>query len=191
MKGCLVNGHTAGVYYDDPAYDAFWECMQALDVPLYLHPADAYLTPHVMGGHPELCGATWGWGVETGTHALRLLFGGVFDRFPKAKIILGHMGEGLPFSLWRINQALSRQGNRPIPFRDVFCEHFWITTSGNFSNPALLCSVMEMGADRVLFSVDYPFVDNPPGVEWMKTVPLGNEDREKILHGNAERLLKL
>jgi 2,3-dihydroxybenzoate decarboxylase len=87
--------------------------------------------------------------------------------------------------------ALQRQGNRATPFRDSFREHFWITTSGNFSTPALLCSVMEMGADRILFSVDYPFVLNPPGMKWMQDIPFGPEDRAKIYGGNARRLLRL
>jgi 2,3-dihydroxybenzoate decarboxylase len=87
--------------------------------------------------------------------------------------------------------ALARQGNRATPFRDCFREHFWITTSGNFSTPALLCCLLEMGADRILFSVDYPFVLNPPGTQWMQEVPLGAEDRVKILGGNAARLLRL
>ena len=109
------------------------------------------------------------------------------------KIILGHLGESIPFSLWRIDQALSRQGNRDtsFSFRDYFCNNFWITTSGNFSNPALLCCVMEMGVDRILYSVDYPFVDNQPGTDWIPTIPLSAEDKAKILSGNAERLLRL
>jgi 2,3-dihydroxybenzoate decarboxylase len=118
---------------------------------------------------------------------------GVFDDYPELKIILGHMGESLPFSLWRIDQALSRLGNldTSFSFRDYFCQHFWITTSGNFSNPALLCSVMELGVDRILFSVDYPFVDNLLGTEWLPTIPLGAEDKAKIMSRNAEKLLRL
>src|SRR5262249_14478040 len=102
-----------------------------------------------------------------------------------------HMGESLPFSLGRIDEAMSRRGNHPIAFRDYFCRHFWITTSGNFSTPALLCSMLEIGVDRILFSVDWPFVENPPGMRWMETVPLSAEDKEKIYSGNAKRLLKL
>ncbi len=102
-----MNGHTQGRYYDDPAYDAFWERMQSLDVPMYLHPTDAYVKPQVLNGHRELDGAAWGWGVETASHALRLLFGGVFDRFPRLKIILGHMGEGLPFQRWRFDSRFA------------------------------------------------------------------------------------
>src|SRR5690606_11995909 len=129
--------------------------------------------------------------VETATQGIRLVLSGVFDAYPEVKIILGHMGESLPFSLWRIDQALSRQGNLPTRFRDYFCKHFYITTSGNFSTPALLCSILEMGVDRILFSVDYPYVPNAPGTRWMDNVPLCAEDKAKILHGNAKRLLRL
>ena len=130
--------------------------------------------------------------VETATQGIRIVLSGVLDKYPNVKIILGHLGESLPFSLWRIDQALSRPGNKSSSFRDAFCEHFWITTSGNFSNPALLCCVMEMGIDRILFSIDYPFVENPPGVDWVENdVPLCQEDRIKILSGNAEKLLKM
>jgi 2,3-dihydroxybenzoate decarboxylase len=97
-----------------------------------------------------------------------MVLSGVFDTYPGLKMILGHLGESLPFSAWRIDMALRRPGNTATPFRDTFRNHFWITTSGNFSTPALLCCVMEMGADRILFSVDYPFVPNPPGVKWME-----------------------
>jgi 2,3-dihydroxybenzoate decarboxylase len=140
---------------------------------------------------PGLMTAAWGFTVEAATQGIRLVLSGVFEAYPRLKIILGHLGESLPFSLWRIDMALSRQGNRKTAFRDTFREHFWITTSGNFSTPALLCCVMEMGVDRILFSVDYPFVPNGPGPKWMETVPLSSEDKAKILHGNAQRLLKL
>ena len=108
FKGALVNGHTHGTYYDLPAYDAFWEAMQDLDVPFYLHPIDHFQVPLAYADRPELTGAVWGWGVETASHALRLLFSGVFDRFPRLKIILGHMGEGLPMLLLAVRQPLRR-----------------------------------------------------------------------------------
>lgn len=201
FKGAMVHGFTVidgqRLFIDDKRFWPIFERAQALDVPIYLHPAIPH--PDVINAYykdyakefPLILSAGWGFTVETSTQAVRLILSRVFETYPRLKIILGHMGEGLPFSLWRINQALSRQGNRPIPFRDVFCEHFWITTSGNFSNPALLCSVMEMGVERILFSIDWPFVDNPPGTDWIKTMPLGAADRAKILHSNAERLLKL
>ena len=97
----------------------------------------------------------------------------------------------MPFSLWRIDAGLKRPGNELASFRDTFCEHFWITTSGNFSDPALHCSMMEMGIDRILFSIDYPFVMNPPGVDWMEHTQLSTDDKQKILSGNAKRLLKM
>jgi len=105
--------------------------------------------------------------------------------------VLGHLGETLPFLVWRVDNALARPGAKTVSFRKIFCEHFYITTSGNFSNPALLCCMMEMGIDRILFSVDYPFVPNKPGVAWLNTVPLCAEDKVKLASGNAKRLFRL
>jgi len=197
FKGAMIHGLTNNLFIDDKRFWPIFERAQALDVPLYLHPAvphkaviDVYYRDY-LEQFPGLMTAAWGFGVETATQGIRLVLSGVFESYPGLKIILGHLGEGLPFYLWRIDMALARQGNRKTPFRDTFREHFWITTSGNFSTPSLLCCVMEMGADRILFSVDYPFVPNPPGVKWMEHVPLGPEDRAKILHGNAKRLLRL
>ena len=115
----------------------------------------------------------------------------MLEKYPGIKIILGHLGEGIPFLLWRIDHALSRPGNKSLSFRDVFSEHFYVTTSGNFSDPALLCSIQEMGVDRILFSVDWPFVANDPGVEWMESLHLNNEDKTKILSENAKRILHI
>jgi 2,3-dihydroxybenzoate decarboxylase len=201
FKGGMVHGLTAVdgslLFLDDKRFWPIFERAQALDVPLYMHPAvphraviEAYYKDY-LEHFPGLMTAAWGFTVETATQGIRLVLSGLFETYPRLKIILGHLGESLPFSLWRIDMALARQGNRKTPFRDTFREHFWITTSGNFSTPALLCCVMEMGVDRILFSVDYPFVPNPPGVKWMEQVPLSNEDKAKILHGNAQRLLKL
>jgi predicted TIM-barrel fold metal-dependent hydrolase len=198
FKGAMLHGLTAqGEFLDLNKFWPIYERAQALDVPVYLHPAvphraviDAYYRDY-LEKFPGLMTAAWGFTVETATQGIRLVLSGVFDAYPGLKIILGHLGESLPFSAWRIDMALARPGNTASAFRDTFRSHFWITTSGNFSTPALLCCVMEMGADRILFSVDYPFVPNPPGVQWMREVPLGPEDREKILSGNARRLLKL
>jgi 2,3-dihydroxybenzoate decarboxylase len=195
--GAMVHGLTNGVFIDDRRFWPIFERAAALDVPVYLHPAQphpevvkAYYADYVKD-FPTITSAAWGFTVETATQSIRMVLSGVFDAYPGLKIIIGHMGESLPFSVWRINQAFSRTGNKPLSFRDYFCEHFWITTSGNFSTPALLCSILEMGVDRVLFSVDWPFVANPPGMEWMETVPLSAEDKAKIYGGNAKRLLKL
>ncbi len=198
FKGAMLHGLThKGEFLDLKRFWPIYERAAALDVPIYLHPAvphravvDAYYKDY-LEKFPGLLTAAWGFTVETATQGVRLVLSGVFDAYPGLKVILGHLGESLPFSAWRIDMALSRPGNTASAFRDAFRSHFWITTSGNFSTPALLCCVMEMGADRILFSVDYPFVPNPPGVKWMREVPLSPEDRDKILSGNARRLLKL
>jgi 2,3-dihydroxybenzoate decarboxylase len=196
FKGAMVHGLTNGVFLDDKRFWPIFERAEALDVPLYMHPAvphpaviDAYLKDYAEQ-YPNFVRAAWGFTMETATQGIRLVLSGVFDKYPRLKIILGHLGEGLPFLLWRIDHTLARDG-RMKTFRDRFCEHFWITTSGNFSHPALLCCVMEMGVDRILFSVDWPFVQNKPGTDWMKDVPLAAADKTKILSGNAQRLLKM
>jgi predicted TIM-barrel fold metal-dependent hydrolase len=197
FKGAMIHGLTNGVFFDDPR---FWPVMQraeALDVPLYLHPAvpdqaviDAYYRDYV-ADYPGILSAAWGFTVETATAAVRMVLSGAFERYPNLKIILGHMGEGLPFLLWRINMAFERPGNKPINFRELFSRHFYVTTSGNFSTPALICTMLEMGVDRILYSVDYPYVMNTPGTEWMQQLQISDEDKAKVLGGNARRLLKM
>jgi len=198
MKGAMMHGLSGGVFLDDKRFWPIYERAERLDVPIYFHPA----TPDARVGEvyyndyakdfPMVVRAAWGYTVETATTAIRMVLSGVFDKHPKLKVVLGHLGETLPFLVWRVDHAIARPGaSRKISFRDVFCNNFWITTSGNFSNPALMCCVQEMGVDRILFAIDWPFVVNPPGVEWMKTVPLCDEDKAKILSGNAKRLLKL
>ena len=144
-----------------------------------------------MNDFPALTNAGWGFTVETATQAIRLVLSGVLEKYPDVKVMLGHLGEGLPFLLWRIDHALSRPGNKPMNFREVFNRNFYITTSGNFSDPAMLCSLQEMGADRILFSVDWPFVPNALGTAWIERLHLNAEDKAKVLNGNARRLLKL
>jgi len=197
FKGGMVHGLTNGLFFDDKRFWPVFERAQALDVPLYLHPAiphpaviDAYYRDYT-DEWPVFMRSAWGFTVETATQAIRLVLSGVFDAFPRTKIILGHLGEGIPFFLWRINHSLSREEKAGKSFRDYFCEHFYITTSGFFSTPALLCCAMEIGIDRILFSVDYPFVPNKLGTNWVQQIPLCAEDREKLMCGNARRLLKL
>jgi len=198
FKGAMIHGLANGTFLDDRKFWPIFERAEKLDVPIYLHPAVPH--PQVMDVYykeyakdfPMVIRAAWGFTVETATIAIRLVLGGVFDRYPDLKIVLGHLGETLPFLVWRIDHALARPGSsRPMSFRDVFCRNFWITTSGNFSNPALLCCVMEMGIDRILFAIDWPFVPNPPGTRWMENVPLCDEDKAKILSGNAKRLFRM
>ena len=197
FKGAMVHGLTNGVFLDDRRFWPIFERAQALDVPLYLHPAvpdpavvEAYYQDYLQE-FPSLLTAAWGFTVETATQAIRMVLSGAFEAFPRLKIILGHMGEGLPFLLWRLDHALSRPGNRPISFREQFSQHVWITTSGNFSTPALLCSMLELGVDRIMFSVDWPFVQSPPGTAWLEALQISAEDKAKIAGGNAKRLLKL
>jgi 2,3-dihydroxybenzoate decarboxylase len=198
FKGGMLHGLTKeGQFLDLKQFWPIYERAQALDVPIYLHPAvphraviDAYYRDY-LEQFPGLQTAAWGFTVETATQGIRLVLSGVFDAYPRLKIILGHLGESLPFSAWRIDMALQRPGNRSSAFRDCFREHFWITTSGNFSTPALVCCLLEMGADRIMFSVDYPFVPNPPGVKWMDGLPVSPEDKQKILSGNARKLLRI
>jgi 2,3-dihydroxybenzoate decarboxylase len=197
FKGAMVHGLTNGVFFDDQRFWPVLERAAALDVPIYLHPAvperavvDTYYRDY-LSKYPGLLTAAWGFTVETATQAIRFVLSGAFEEFPNLKFILGHMGEGLPFLLWRINMALQRPGNAPIEFQETFAKHFWITTSGNFSTPALVCSMLEMGIDRILYSIDYPYVENPPGTEWMESLQVSAEDKEKILSGNAKRLLRM
>jgi 2,3-dihydroxybenzoate decarboxylase len=197
FKGPMIHGLANGVFLDDKRFWPIFERAQALDIPVYLHPSvpsaavtEAYYKEYVKD-FPMVIRAAWGFTVETATLAIRLVLSGVFEAYPRLKIVLGHLGETLPFLIWRIDQALSRPGGKSMSFREVFGEHFYITTSGNFSNPALLCCVMELGIDRILFAVDWPFVANRPGVEWINTIPLCDEDKIKILSSNAQRLFRL
>ena len=197
FKGAMIHGLANGVFLDHASLRPIFARAEALDVPLYLHPSvpmpavmDAYYKDYVKD-YPMVVRAAWGFTVETATVAIRMILSGLFQEHPKLKIILGHLGETLPFLVWRIDQALSRPGQKSMSFRDVFCQNFYITTSGFFSNPALLCCVMEMGVDRILFAVDWPFVRNAPGTAWIDTIPLSDEDKIKILSGNAKRLLRL
>lgn len=196
--GAMIHGLTNNEFCDKQKYWPIYARAEKLEVPVYLHPA--YPHPQVVEAYyqdyledfPALATAGWGYTVETATQAIRMVLSGVFDAYPGLQMILGHMGETLPYLLWRVNQALSRvENSQARSFREIFESHFHITTSGNFSNPALLCAVQEMGVDRIMFSVDYPFVENQPGTEWAERMTLCRNDRVKILNGNARRLLNL
>src|ERR1700691_425055 len=197
FKGAMLHGLAHGKFLDDKQFWPIYARAEQLDVPIYLHPSlphagvtEAYYADY-MKQFPMVVRPAWGYTVETATTAIRMVLSGVFDAHPRLKIILGHLAETLPCLVWRIDQALSRPGQKSLSFRDVFCGNFYITTSGNFSNPALLCCMMEMGVDHILFAVDWPFVMNPPAIEWMDTVPLSDADKARILSGNAQRLLKM
>ena len=197
FKGAMLHGLANGVFLDDKRFWPIYARAEKLDLPIYMHPS--LPQPDVMRIYyedyakdfPMITRATWGYTVETATLGIRLVLSGVFEKYPKLKIILGHLGETLPFLVWRIDTTLKRPGRKAANFRDIFCNNFYVTTSGNFSNPALLCCVMEMGIDRILFAVDWPFVPNPPSTKWMESVPLCDEDKAKILSGNAKRVLRM
>jgi len=196
LCGALVNAHTQGRYLDDPSMRVVWECAEGLDVPLYLHPANGFDTAHLFSDHRELLGPIWSWGVDTATHALRLVFGGVFDDFPAAKLLLGHMGEALPFAFWRLDSRWDFYDHRGITLArgkpsEYLRHNLYVTTSGVCSAPPLICSLMAMGADHILFGTDYPFEDMATATEFLRTAPIDENDRAKIAHINAERLLRL
>lgn len=197
FKGAMIHGMANGEFLDHKKFWPIFARAEKLDVPIYFHPSlpdqrvtDAYYQDYAKD-FPLVVRPAWGFTVETATQAIRMVLSGVFEAHPNLKIVLGHLGETLPFLLWRIDAALKRPGQKPMSFRDIFCKNFYVTTSGFFSNPALLCCVMEMGVDHIIFAVDWPFVMNPPAVDWMQSIPLSDEDKTKIFSGNAQRLLKL
>jgi predicted TIM-barrel fold metal-dependent hydrolase len=196
FKGAMIHSLTEGPLLDHERYWPIFERAVALDVPIYLHPAEPH--PAVMDvyfrdyakSHPMFIRAAWGFTIETGTQAMRLVLSGVFDKHPGLKIVLGHLGETIPFLMARIDEALAR--DTPMKnFREVFTKHFYVTTSGFFSDPALQCCIDEIGIDRILFSVDWPFASNVKGTQWMKQSPLPDGEKNKILSENARKLLKL
>jgi 2,3-dihydroxybenzoate decarboxylase len=194
FKGALVNGATNGEYYDAEKFYPVWERLEALGVPIYLHPANAPDVTASMVGYPELWGAMWGWTPETATHILRLIVGGIFDRFPKATVITGHMGETLPTLVWRLDSRFQiMKHTRKIAKMpsDYIRENLMITTSGVFSFPPLQCAMLALGVDRIMFSIDYPYESPKDATEFIQTAPISEPDREMICHGNAERLLKV
>jgi 2,3-dihydroxybenzoate decarboxylase len=201
FKGALVNGFSQVgsdqdvVYYDHPAYAPFWRRVEELDVPFYLHPREPLPSREpIYEGHPWLLGPVWAFAAETAVHALRLMCCGLFDRHPRLTLILGHLGEGLPYNAWRIDHRL-RKMPQGLPARRTITEYLrsnvLLTTSGNFRTPTLLSAIAEVGADRVLFSVDYPFEETADATEWFDSAPISERDRCLIGRENAIRLFKL
>lgn len=199
MKGAMVNGHTGGRFLDDPSFDVLLARFERLGVPLYLHPAEpvpAVRDAYYAGFNPAvswfLSAAAWGWHAETGLHVLRMVLGGVFDRHPQLRLVVGHMGEMLPFMLARVDDNLPPEvtGLDRMP-SEYILDNVLITTSGLFTLPPLLCALMVFGAERILFSVDWPYAPNEDGRRLLETAPLSPDDLERIAHGNAERLLGL
>ena len=199
--GALVHGFSqigetdSAVFYDLPQYRPFWATVQQLDVPFYLHPRAPLATrQQAYEGHPWLLGAAWGFAAETSIHALRLMGSGLFDEYPRLKVILGHLGEGLPFSIWRIDHTIFTVTNgtkAKLSMGQYLRENFYITTSGNFRTQALTDVMLEVGADRVLYSVDYPFEDMAEAAHWFDQAAISESDRLKIANSNAQKLFRL
>jgi len=196
FKGAMIHGHQQGRFLDDRKYWPIFERAEALDVPIYLHPT----LPHpdamksYFAGYEDLARAGWGFAVDTSCHFLRLVFAGLFDAYPKLQIILGHLGEGLPFAMHRLDDhtsaAAARRGLKRKPI-DYLKENMLVTTSGNWYEPAFQCTVAALGVDRILFAVDWPYEANRTGVEFLKKISVSESDRAKIAHRNAEYWLKL
>lgn len=198
FKGALIHGHTKGRFLDAPEFRPILEAAQHLNVPVYIHPTmpPAEVMSVYFGGLPSevahtLAGSGWGWHAETGLHALRLITSGALDRYPGLRIVIGHMGENLPFSLARADKTLNPVAGLQRPVSEYFTTHFYVTTSGYFTVPPFQCAMSVLGIDRLLFSVDYPFADNVQARQFLDTLPISEPDREKLAHGNAERLLRL
>jgi 2,3-dihydroxybenzoate decarboxylase len=200
FRGALVNGFSnlgdpaTARYYDDPAYDPLWETFTELDVPLYLHPRNPPIGQRGMyDGRPELLGASWAFGAETAGHALRLITGGVFDRFPTLNVVLGHLGELLPFGIRRLEQRIAHTPELTMqrPAAAYLRDNFWLTTSGNYHTPSVVGILLELGVERLVFASDYPFEEMHDGTDWMDTLPVSDRDRELIGRENVRRLLKL
>jgi len=198
FKGAMIHGLANGTFLDDKKFWPIFERAEKLDVPIYLHPAipnedvvKAYYDGYRNNNdYPILMGAVWGFTVETATHALRLILSGVFQEYPQLKIVLGHLGEALPFLLWRLEWTYNNLTGK-VGLAECFRQHFYVTTSGNFSQSALLCTVMELGADRILFAVDWPFNSNVEGVEFVRTASIKPQDKSRIFAGNAADLLRI
>ena len=192
FPGAMINGHTNGQYLDHPSLAPFWERVQDLGAVIYIHPADPVVPALVLDGHIGLRRATWEWGFGTGSHALRLVFGGLFERYPKVTLALGHLGETLPFLLWRFDSRAKLYGVKLAKPPSAYIRaNIVVTLSGMFSAEPLNCTIAALGAERVMFSADYPFEQIDEAAEFMDTVALDEQVRADIAYNNAARLLRL
>ena len=201
FRGALVNGFSqvndanSAFYYDLPQYWPFWGVVENLNVPFYLHPRYPLEDRSDMLGHPWLRGSVWSFGVETATHALRLMTCGLFDKYPRLTLVLGHLGETLPNTIWRVDHrigAISRGIPAKRKLADVLRENVYATTSGNFCTTTLLNTMLVMGADHVLFAADHPFEKMREAAEWFDHLDaISENDWLKIARTNAEKLLNL
>jgi predicted TIM-barrel fold metal-dependent hydrolase len=202
FRGAMIRGLTQDKFLDQPEFSPIFERAEKLGVPIYLHPglppkgiADIYYSglPNYSGMAEALACYGWGWHSETALHVLRLLFSGVFDKYPKLNLVIGHMGEMLPMMMVRSERAFKpgNGGANQRTLTDTFHQQVHITTSGFFTQPPLKIALDTFGVDNIMFSVDYPFSTNEMGVEFLNAIELPDEDVAKIAHGNADKLLGL
>jgi 2,3-dihydroxybenzoate decarboxylase len=201
--GALINGYTnigdenTARYLDEPAVWDFWSHVEALNVPVYLHPRIPLPNQQrIYEGYEGLLGSAWGFGFETSTHALRMILSGLFDKYSKLNVIVGHLGEALPFTLPRVEHRLRHQlrsthGKHELAPMDYLRRNFYLTTSGTFRTQALLNTMLEVGSDRILFSVDYPYESMRELAPWFDACPISENDRIKIGRTNAEKLFNI
>ena len=194
LLGAMIMGTSKGQFVDDKKFWPVFERAAKLDVPVYIHPSpvkpalvEAFFKEH----GAALQGSPLGFGLETLTHTFRLITSGLFDQYPTLKIVVGHLGETAPFTLWRTEYNLEKVMKLTKKFSDYYKTHFWLTTSGAFSNSALACAVAEMGIERIMFAIDWPYVDAALGTKWLKSAPISDKDRALIFEGNAKKLLKM
>ncbi len=199
FKGANINGHCRGRYLDDPFFTPILERAEALDVPIYLHPTvppKAVVDAHYSGFSPAVSGVFasggWGWHIETAVHVLRMVLGGVFDRHPKLQVVIGHLGEGIPFMLPRLNRTLPTQMTKlDRTVADYLRQNVHYTFGGFNFMPTFLNLLLEVGVDRIMFSVDYPYCSMQESRTFLQHLPVSDIDRERIANGNADRLLRL
>jgi len=201
FSGVLINGFTdtpdpaRATYLDIPEIDVFWSTVERLDVPVYLHPRDPLASQREIYRDQEvLLGGAWAFGVETATHALRLITGGVFDRHPGVQVVLGHLGETLPYAIWRVQHRYDvthRGVQLDKPLAQYLTDNFYVTTSGFFDDAALRFTIERMGVDRVLFSSDYPYENMVTASRWLDKAPVSDSELLAISRLNAERLFKI
>jgi hypothetical protein len=198
FKGVLIDGTIDGKFLDHPDFFPVLEAIQSLDVPLYLHPAPppSAVNDVYYSGLPGSTGfllsiAGWGWHSETVIHILRLILSGVLDRLPNLQIIIGHMGEALPFALARSNAVFSSAKHLKRSVAETFAQQVSITTSGYFTRPPFDCARAVVGLERMMYSVDYPFSPTTNGQRFLDSLELNDADQAALTHGNAERILKL
>lgn len=192
FKGAMINGHTNGLYLDHPSLATFWEAAEALGALVYIHPTDSLVPAPVLDGVPALRRATWEWGFETGSHALRLVFSGLFDRYPKAQVALGHMGETLPYLLWRFDSRAKLYNVKLAKAPSQYIkDNIVVTVSGVYAREPLMCAVDALGRDRVMFAADYPFESAEEAGHFLDDVAVPEDLRADVAFNNAAKLLGL